>query len=158
MGCSRWRTCWWRLAARPGGSLALPQTLYLFSTWCHRVDWRFAIGREIALPRNFEAATLAFLLSQPIGRWIDCETFATTLNQRTGLSKALTHALGSEHREFDHGLLLYYIRRMVTDALIDFGVAEGRYREPIVGLSTRARIEAFKLTWLGKALLDGLGL
>ena len=132
------------------------QTLSLFSTWWHRIDWRFASGHSIDLPRNFPTATLAYLLSQPIGRWIDFKTFAATLGQRTGLSKALPIPQHSDGRDTDPALLLYDIRRMVTDRLIDFGVAEGRYKEEIIGLSTFKRINSFKLTWLGKALLEGL--
>ncbi|MCJ7550145.1 MAG: hypothetical protein MUQ30_10740 [Anaerolineae bacterium] len=134
------------------------QTLSLFSTWWHRVDWRFATGHSTELPRNFPTATSAYLLSQPIGRWIEFETFATTLGQRTGLSRALPNPLGGDRQDVDRGLLLYDVRRMVTDRLIDFGVAEGRYREEIVGPISTKRIDAFKLTWLGKALLEGLTL
>ncbi len=132
------------------------QTLSLFSTWWHRVDWRFASGHSIELPRNFPTATSAYLLSQPVGRWIEFETFATTLGQRTGLSRALPNPPDSDRQDANRMLLFYDIRRMVTDRLIDFGVAEGRYKEEIVGLSTSPRILAFKVTWLGRALLEGL--
>ena len=132
------------------------QTLSLFSTWWHQVDWRFATRHSIDLPRNFPTATLAYLLSQPVGRWIDFKTFATTLGQRTGLSKALPHPLHNDSQDIDHMLLLHDIHRMVTDRLISFGVAEGHYKEEIAGLSAFKRIDSFKLTWLGRALLEGL--
>jgi hypothetical protein len=132
------------------------QTLSLFSIWWHRIDWRFATRHSIELPGNFPTVTLAYLLSQPIGRWIEFEIFATTLGQRTELSKTPPDPLDSDSRDVDHGLLLYDIRWMVTDRLIDFGVAEGRYKEEIIGLIPSKRIDAFKLTWLGKALLEGL--
>ena len=151
----------WRLASASERFLdgdPLTQALYLFSTWWHHVDWRVATCHDVEFPRNFPAATLAYLLSQPIGRWIEFETFATTLGQRTGLSKALPNSLDSDRRDIDRGLLLYDIRRMVTDILIDFGVAEGRYREEIIGPISSKRMDAFKLTWLGKALLEGLTL
>jgi len=149
----------WRLASASERFLdgdPLTQALYLFSTWWHRVDWRVATRHNIELPGNFPTVTLAYLLSQPVGRWIEFEAFATTLNQRTGLSEGLRNPSDSDRREVDRVLLLYDIRRMVTDKLIDFGVVEGRYREEIIGLGTYKRIDAFKLTWLGKALLEGL--
>jgi len=149
----------WRLASASERFLdgdPLTQALYLFSTWWHRVDWRVATHHNIELPRNFPTVTAAYLLSQPIGRWIEFEDFATTLGRRTGLSKAPPNSPDSDRRDVDRVLLLYDIRAMVIDRLIDFGVAEGRYREEIIGLSTVKRIDAFRLTWLGKALLEGL--
>jgi hypothetical protein len=141
----------------------LLQTLFLFSTWWDRVDWRVAIKHELDWPIMFPTATLAFLHAQPIGPWIDFETFAMGLNQRTRLSKTMLNPPDSEADglDFTQLLLLSDIRHMVVDRLFDFGIAEGRYRykeQVPESTLTIKRLDAFKLSWFGKALLDGLGL
>ncbi|MGC9349542.1 MAG: hypothetical protein ACP5JG_15495 [Anaerolineae bacterium] len=141
----------------------LLQTLFLFSTWWDQVDWRIAINHELDWLGLFPTATLALLLSQPVGTWIDFETFAMTLNQRTRLSRILLSPPDShnDNLDFTRMLLLSNIRHMVVDRLFDFGVAEGRYRykEKVADTTlTIQRLDALKITWFGRALLDGLGL
>jgi hypothetical protein len=151
----------WRLTTGGIRFLAgdpLLQTLSLFSAWWHRIDWRIALSIQAGeLPEGFPTSTLAYLLAQPVGKWIDIKEFTETLNARTELAKALSDIPGPGDWHMDSKTLLWDVRRLITDQLTLFQVVEGEYL-PAVDINAKKRLKAFKITWFGKALLEGLNL
>jgi hypothetical protein len=136
----------------------LLQVLSLFSAWWHRIDWRIALTVQAGeLPEGFPTSTLAYLLAQPIGKWIEVGEFATTLNARTGLGKALSNIPGLGDWHQDSQALVWDVNRMITDQLALFQIIEGDYL-PDVATFAHRRLKAFKITWFGKAMLEGLNL
>ncbi len=151
----------WQLT--PGGIRFLEgdpllQVLSLFSAWWYRVDWRIALHIEAGeLPEGFPTSTLAYLLAQPVGKWIELQDFTAVLNARTGLATALAKISGSGDWHQETKALNWDVRRMIAEPLVLFHVAEGRYL-PQLPPPAGKRLTAFKISWFGKALLEGLNL
>jgi hypothetical protein len=136
----------------------LLQTLSLFSAWWHRVDWRVALNMPAGeLPEGFPISAMAYLLAQPVGKWIDIRELTRTLNARTALAKALNDVPGGGNWHQDPDTLEWDIRRMIAEQLLLFRVAEGRYASVEYRPGHR-RLTGFRITWFGKALLEGLNL
>ena len=129
---------------------SLAQVRYMFVTWWTRVNWLIAysfIGMGDGLPKYFGHDTLTNLLSLKVDSWVNFETFADDLIKETGLrwmSEDTTY-----HRRSLHGA----VKKMVINILIDFGAANGVYREnPILGAPYKDLV-SFKITDFGRDLL-----
>jgi len=146
----------WRLAPDGAGLLTtapLIQVWIMFVIWWKRVNWLIACpfaGIGESLPPRFEEITLAHLLSLPANTRIPFEPFADRLIQETGLkwtAPDMTYARMSLHSA---------IRRLVIGVLADFGVVEPEYRDKPLGRGTTRELVAFRVTSLGKGLLESL--
>ena len=146
----------WRLM--PNGEKFLTvippvQVWLMLVTWWDQVNWLIAYpfgGMGEELPPDLEQITLARLLSLPVNTSIPFEQFADELIQKAGLTwtaPSMTFARMSLHGA---------VRRMVIDILANFGVVEREYREKPLGKGTTRELAAFRITSLGKGLLEAL--
>ncbi len=129
----------------------LIQVITLLSGWWHRVNWLIAFpfsGMGGKLPAGFPQKTLKLLLDQPTDKWISAEAFADQLILQAGLrwkSPEIPSAQSSLHTS---------IYRMVLDRLEDFAGVEFIYRDEKIGPFTFQKLDQFKITPFGRALLE----
>jgi len=94
---------------------------------------------------------MAHLLSLPTDTPVPFEPFADRLIQETRLkwtAPDMTHA-----RMLLHGA----VERMVVCVMADFGVVEPEYQNKPLGEGTMRGLVAFRVTPLGRALLESFG-
>ncbi len=148
----------WRLTEEGASFLqreSLLQLYLLLSTWWYQTNWLVAYsfeGMGEALPRNFNVITLAHLRDLPVGEFVPFEPFADELIEATGLT--WTAPDPDVARLALHGA----ISRMIIYILVSFGALEYKVREEPLGKSTIKKLDAFKITPLGRCLLKGVAI
>jgi hypothetical protein len=133
---------------------ALLQLSYLLYAWWFQVNWLVAFpfeGMGEELPSSFTRATLARLRSFAMGTRVEFNRFADGLIAITGLTWSAPDSSGARMS------LRASVERMVVRVLEDFGVVHSTYR-PSPLHSSLQDLDAFKVTPLGKALLDSVAL
>jgi hypothetical protein len=146
----------WRLTEEGAGFLQrdpLLQLSYLLQIWWYQTNWLVAYsfkGMGEALPRDFNVITLAHLRELPVGTFVPFEPFADELIEATGLT--WTAPDPDVTRSALHGA----ITRMIIYILASFGGLEKKMREEPLGKGTIKKLDAFKITPLGKCLLKGV--
>ena len=147
----------WRLT--PAGEefmqAAPPMQLqFLLATWWTRVNWLLAVPFNFpgsALPPGFEALTWRSLLDLPDGEPVPFEAFADRLVSAAGLAGP------GRDRDPEKDLLRSAVERMVMRPLAAFGVLRLEKRTVVViGEVTVQRVHAFRLSPLGRVLLETL--
>ena len=147
----------WRLT--PAGEefmqAAPPMQLqFLLATWWTRVNWLLAVPFNFpgsALPPGFEALTWRSLLDLPDGEPVPFEAFADRLVSAAGLAGP------GRDGDLEKDLLRSAVERMVMRPLAAFGVLRLEKRTVVViGDVTAQRVRAFRVSPLGRVLLETL--
>ncbi len=129
------------------------QVWIMFATWFLQMNWVVAYnfqGIGEYLPEGFKEATLARLLKLPVGEWAPFEPFADDLIQAGRLT--WTSSDPTYHRMSLHG----GVEWMVINIMKTFGVIESKYREEPAGAGSLPRLDAIRLTEIGRTLLETL--
>jgi hypothetical protein len=137
----------------------LLQLSYLLTIWWHKVDWLIAYpytGMGDALPQFFNRYTLDELLALPAETYISFEKFADALIEKTGLTWGAPD--NSIAMSIATTALRGSVSRMIIHILADFGATACKYRKDPLGKGTISRLDAFKITPLGKALLEAVAI
>ena len=147
----RWRLT--EIGAKFLGAIPPIQVWLMLATWWEQTDWIMAypfVGMGDGLPPHFQQITLSHLLSLPVDRWIPFAPFADELIEKGELT--WTSQDKSCHQPLLHGA----VRRMVIYILRDFGVVELTYEDRPLGKGTTKELVAFRVTALGRGLLESL--
>lgn len=148
----------WRLTRKGEKFLdatAMLQLPYLLTIWWYKVNWLIAYsftGLGEVLPPFFNLYTLDDLLALPPETRISFENFADTLIKKTGLT------WGAPESNIANWALHDSIERMVIDVLAAFGAMEYEYSEEPLGKETISKLDAFKITPLGRSLLEAVAI
>jgi hypothetical protein len=129
------------------------QVWLMLATWWEQADWLMAypfVGMGDNLPPHFQEITLSHLLSLPANRRIPFEPFADELIEKGGLT--WTSQDKSCHQLLLHGA----VHRMVISILEDFGAVEPKHQDKPLGKGTTKELVAFRVTALGRGLLESL--
>jgi hypothetical protein len=121
----------------------------------YKVNWLIAYsytGMGDSLPKFFNLFALDDLLALPAKTRISFEKFADALIEKTGLTWS------APERSIATTALRGSIARMVIHILADFGVMESEYRKEPLGKGTVSRLVAFKITPLGKSLIEAVAI
>lgn len=147
----RWRLT--EIGVKFLGAISPVQLWLMLTTWWEQVDWLMAypfVGMGDSLPPRFRQITLSHLLSLPANRRVPFEPFADKLIEKGGLTWT------SEDKRFHRSSLHGAVRCMVIGILKDFGVADSEYQDKPLGKGTTKELVAFRITALGKGLLESL--
>lgn len=129
------------------------QAPFLLTVWWRKVNWLVAFpfeGMGEALPYFFPKVTLARLRSLPVGTRVPFIRFADRLMSEGALTWTAQDA------SFATDILRSSIQNMVIAILYDFSALKCSYRKEPLGKGTITRLDAFKITPWGKALLDAV--
>jgi hypothetical protein len=147
----RWRLT--EIGVKFLGAIPPVQVWLMLATWWEQTDWLMAypfVGMGDSLPPRFRQVTLAHLLSLPVNRRIPFEPFADELIEKGGLTWT------SQDKSCHRSLLQGAVRRMVISILRDFGMVETEYQDKPLGKGTIKELVAFRITALGRGLLESL--
>ena len=152
----------WRLTRNGDDFLdssPLLQLPYLLAIWWYKVNWLIAYsytGMGDALPQFFNLYTLDELLVLPAETNISFEKFADALIDKTGLTWGTSD--NSIAMSISATALRGSISRMIIHILADFGAMKCEYLKEELGKGTISKLDAFKITPLGKALLEAVAI
>ena len=145
----------WRVTADGESFLEMDpllQVSFLLTIWWRRVNWLVAYpleGMGEWLPRGFGQTVLTHLRALPVGAEIPFEEFADGIIEETGLTwTAQVHSAPF--------ILRTSIERMVINILARFGALTREYRQESLGKGTVSRLDTFKVTAMGKVLLEAV--
>lgn len=131
----------------------LLQLSNLLTIWWYYVNWLVAYplsGMGEMLPPDFNLITLDRLRSLPLGPFVSFEAFADGLIEEAELTWA------AEDPSIATMTLRSSIARMVIYILANFGALTYKTREEPLGKGTIEKLDRFKITSLGRCLLDNL--
>jgi len=146
----------WQLTAQGKKFLdaqPMVQAPFLLAVWWRKVNWLVAFpyeGMGEALPYLFSRVTLASLRSLPVETRVPFVRFADKLIGDGALTWTAQDA------SFATELLRDSVEQMVVDILADYHALKCRYRKEPLGRGTIRRLDAFKITPWGKALLNAI--
>jgi len=146
----------WQLTAQGKRFLDAPpmvQAPFLLAVWWRKVNWLVAFpfeGMGEALPYFFPRVTLANLLSLPVGTRVPFIRFADRLIGEGTLTWT------AQDTSYATELLRGSVENMVVATLIKYDAVKCSYRKEPLGKGTIRRLDAFKITPWGKALLDAV--
>jgi hypothetical protein len=146
----------WQLTAQGKRFLdaqPMVQAPFLLAVWWRKVNWLVAFpfeGMGEALPYFFPRVTLANLRSLPVETRVPFIRFADKLMSEGALTWT------AQDSSFATELLRDSIENMVIAILDDLSALKCYYRKEPLGKGTITRLDAFKITPWGKALLNAI--
>jgi hypothetical protein len=146
----------WQLTAQGKRFLdaqPMVQAPFLLAVWWRKVNWLVAFpfaGMGEALPYFFSRVTLANLRSLPARTRVPFIRFADRLIGQGALTWT------AQDSSFATELLRDSIENMVIAILDDYNALKCYYRKEPLGKGTITRLDAFKITPWGKALLNAI--
>jgi hypothetical protein len=132
---------------------ALHQIFSILIIWWHSTNWLVAFpiaGMGESLPPHFESVTLGHLADATEKEIIGFEEFADAIIAGSGLT--WTSENKTNHQMYLHKA----VERIVVDVHTTFGILEPYYKDNTVGAYTSKSLESFKVSRLGKLLIQSL--
>jgi hypothetical protein len=147
----RWRLK--RLGEKFLAADALPQVLFLLTTWWYRVNWLIAYpfeGMGDSLPPSLSWLALMHLRRMPAKKRVAADAFADSLIEAAGLKWT------APDPDVGRMALRGAVRRMILYVLRDFGVATLEHRNKPLGRGSVRELAAFRIAPFGRLLLKAL--
>jgi hypothetical protein len=148
----------WKLKSKGDKFLIMPELIqlwFLLMIWWHRINWLVAfqiMGIGENLPPHFERSTLEHFLIQINENSISFDDFADSLIDQTGLTWF------SQDKSFHNILLRGSIEHVVIHIHEQFGIVDTEYEDEIIGNYKTKKLKSFKVTTLGKTLIEAIRL